>query len=160
MGFDLGMLIANFLMAYFSQPAHRGPDLEEYQQWILSVIAGCCTAFEAEFEHLWHKERTGMLYPKSLFEDQGHGSRAALKALIRDIWQDAMGFCGIEMHRRILSLAHNADFEEIKDTSIRAPLEARALLMGRDLIHQSASISSATALTAMARQYNQEKIIP
>ncbi|WP_049645621.1 S-methyl-5-thioribose kinase, partial [Candidatus Rhodobacter oscarellae] len=34
-GFDLGMLIANYLMAYFSQPAHRGADLAAYQEWIL-----------------------------------------------------------------------------------------------------------------------------
>jgi 5-methylthioribose kinase len=38
------------------------------------------------------------------------------------------------MHRRILSLAHNADFESITDTGLRARLEARSLTMGRDLI--------------------------
>src|SRR5690606_30170641 len=48
MGFDLGMLLANFLMAYFSQSAHRH-DPGEMQDWLLSVIADCCAAFRAEF---------------------------------------------------------------------------------------------------------------
>lgn len=135
MGFDLGMLIANFLMAFFSQPAHRKPgEVDAYQTWILQVIGDLCAAFDAEFRHLWTTERTGMLYPAALFEDQGHGSDAALNDRLAMIWDDAMGFCGIEMHRRILSLAHNADFESITDTGLRARLEARSLTMGRDLI--------------------------
>lgn len=42
MAFDLGMAVANFLMAYFSQPAHRQEgELEAYQAWILEVIEAC-----------------------------------------------------------------------------------------------------------------------
>ena len=38
-GLDIGMLIANYLMAYFSQPGHREKgDVESYQTWILKVI--------------------------------------------------------------------------------------------------------------------------
>ena len=36
------------------------------------------------------------------------------------IWRDAVGFCGIEMHRRILGLTPNADFESIEDPRARA----------------------------------------
>ena len=40
MGFDIGMLTANYLMAYFSQPAHREPgELHDYQEWLLRVMA-------------------------------------------------------------------------------------------------------------------------
>ena len=53
MGFDIGMLTANYLIAYFSQPAHRSTDLEDYQNWILSVIADSFAAFSAEFRNLW-----------------------------------------------------------------------------------------------------------
>ena len=63
MGFDLGMVTANFLMAYFSQPAHRGDDLDDYQQWILSVIVESLQSFHSEFRRLWNTERTGMLFP-------------------------------------------------------------------------------------------------
>lgn len=159
MGFDIGMLIANFLMAYFSQPAHRGEDLSSYQNWILSVISDTVTAFEAEFARLWQTERTGMLYPAALFEEQGHDSASARDALLRDVWQDAVTVCGIEMHRRCLSLAHNADFEDIADARVRAPLEARNLTMGAELILRAEAIPDAVTLIALARDYNGKDIL-
>ena len=159
MGFDIGMLTANFLMAYFSQPGHRGDDLVDYQEWILSVITDTFKDFETEFLRLWNTERTGMLYPKSLFEDQGQSSEPACEALLKDIWQDALVICGIEMHRRLLSLAHNADFEEIEDPAKRAPLEARDLMMGAELILKAENIPDADALADMARDFNKRNFL-
>lgn len=154
MGFDLGMLCANFLMAYFSQPAHRGDDLEAYQAWLLETIAETCAAFEAEFTRLWGEERTGMLYPKALFENQGQSSKAALALVLEDIWRDAWAICGIEMHRRCLSLAHNADFEDIEDVPLRASLEARNLMMGAELIRRADQIATVEEVCALAQEFN------
>ncbi len=160
MGFDVGMLVANFLMAYFSQPAHRAAtDLERYQDWILSVIDETLAAFEAEFTHLWKTERTGMLYPAALFEDQGQASDEVCAGLLSEIRRDAMAFCGIEMHRRTLSLAHNADFEDIEDEALKYRLEARNLAMGAELILCAEKIRSIQALLNLARQYNAKDIL-
>ena len=159
MGFDLGMVTANFLMAYFSQPAHRGDDLDDYQQWILGVIGESLQTFRTEFRRLWNTERTGMLFPASLFEDQGHDSSNACDQLLADINTDAMAFCGIEMHRRCLSLAHNADFEDIVDPTIRAPLEARNMEMGAQLILEADTVSDESLLISMAESYNQRNIL-
>ena len=159
MGFDIGMLYANFLMAYFSQPAHRGDDLDDYQNWILGVIEEIGEIFTAEFKQLWASERTGMLYPAALFEDQGHDSTPACDAVLSEIWQDAWAYCGIEMHRRCLSLAHNADFEDIEDTSIRAPLEARNLMMGAELIHRANELESTSDVCELARRYNRKDFL-
>lgn len=159
MGFDVGMLLANFLMAYFGQPGHRGADLDDYQSWILSVIEETEAAFNAEFRRLWATERTGMLYPARLFEDQGHDSGLACATVLAGIWRDAWATCGIEMHRRCLSLAHNADFEAIDDISLRSRLEARNLMMGATLIHQCDSIPAARAVCDMARDHNRREIL-
>jgi len=160
MGFDIGMLIANYLMAYFSQPAHRSENaLQDYQAWILDVIAQTAESFNTEFQHLWKTERSGMLYPASLFEDQGHSSAEACTSVLTQIWRDAYSVCGIEMHRRTLSLAHNADFEDIEEPSVRAPLEARNITMGIELIMQSDQISSVSDITAMARTFNLENCL-
>ncbi|WP_269584257.1 S-methyl-5-thioribose kinase [Roseibium sp. Sym1] len=159
MGFDLGMLVANFLMAYFSQPAHRSAaELAGYQDWILSVIDEVFATFEAEFRHLWATERTGMLYPAALFEDQGQSSEAACLALLAEIRAEAYGFCGIEMHRRTLSLAHNADFEDIRDTDLKRRLEARNLAMGAELVHTSEALGSPERLLDLARRFNAKDI--
>jgi 5-methylthioribose kinase len=159
-GFDVGMLIANFLMAHLSQPGHEAApgDRAAQQDWLLSVVEGIWETFAAEFAHLWRTERRGILYQASLYEDQGHAlaSEQALSDVIGRIWVDTVGFCGVEMHRRILGLAHNADFEKIADEGRRAACEARALAMGRQLMLGAGAMPGITALTAMARRMNTE----
>jgi hypothetical protein len=81
----------------------------------------------AEFSHLWRTERTGILYEASLFEDQGDmlGAEQALHGMIAQIWIDMLGFAGIETHRRILGLAHNADFETIEERCLARALRSQ-----------------------------------
>jgi 5-methylthioribose kinase len=159
-GFDVGMLIANFLMAHLSQPGHEAAPGERagQQDWLLSVVEGIWETFVTEFSHLWRTERRGILYQATLYEDQGHdlASEQALADVIGRIWADTVGFCGVEMHRRILGLAHNADFERIADEGRRAACEARALAMGRQLMLGAGAMAGITALTAMARRMNTE----
>lgn len=159
-GFDIGMLIANFLMAHLSQQGHeKSPgDRAAFKEWLLTVTEEVWKVFTAEFARLWRSERTGILYQASLYEDQGHdlASEQALADVLGRIWRDSLGFCGIEMHRRILGLAHNADFESIADESRRTPCEARALAMGRQLMLGAGAIHGMEAVTAMARRMDQE----
>jgi 5-methylthioribose kinase len=72
-GFDVGMLLANFLLAYYAQPGHaeKPGDRAGYQEWILGVVNEIWTEFTIEFSTLWRSERTGILYQKTLYEDQG-----------------------------------------------------------------------------------------
>ena len=155
------MNIANYLMSFFSQPAHRNgqSETERYQSWILQIIEETVLAFEEEFKKLWKTARSGILYPKCLFEDQGHTSDLALKSILNDIWKDAVVTCGIEMHRRCLSLAHNADFESIEEIPLRAKLEARNLLMGRDLILNFESINTVREILTLAKEFNNRDIL-
>ena len=159
-GFDVGMLLANFLMAHLSQPGHEKVpgDRAGQQDWLLSVVTAIWDNFVAEFAHLWRTERRGILYQSSLYEDQGHGLAAeqALNDLLGQIWRDTLGFCGVEMHRRILGLAHNADFERIADEGRRAACEARALAMGRQLMLGAGVIPGITTVTDMARRMDKE----
>lgn len=152
MGFDMGMLMANFLMAHCAQPGH-GKNRAEYQEWILSVVRALWTSFEREFTRLWRTERTGMLFPPALFEDQGQVG-AAEQARLRwlgQVWRDALGFAGVECHRRILGLAHNADFERIADEGTRAACEVKALVLGRALVLGQEDIAGLDALLDLAR---------
>ncbi len=160
MGFDVGMLLANFLMSYFSQPAHRDPaELAAYQAWLIEQIISVIHQFNREFTRLWNSERTGMLYPTALFEDQGHSSADALHSTLSAIWEDALGICGIEMHRRVLSLAHNADFEQIEDVDKRGKLEARNLMMGRDLVLGRSGADPEQVICDLAARYNKEEVV-
>ncbi|PSM18417.1 S-methyl-5-thioribose kinase [Nitratireductor sp. StC3] len=161
MGFDVGMLLANFWMAYFSQRGHESAGARDTMRaFLLAAIETCWEAFRAEFTLLWRTERTGMLYQHSLFEDQGDalGAQQALHHFMHDVWTDMLGFAGIEIHRRILGLAHNAEFEEIEDLDMRAACEARALKFGRHLAVNRRAIQSLTEIGALAEMLDQGEV--
>jgi len=54
------------------------------------------------------------------------------------------------VHRRILGLAHNADFETIEDVDLRAACEAKALKFGRHLVVNRRTIHSLDEVNALA----------
>ena len=135
--FDVGMLLANFWMSYFSQRGHeRNGNRDAMRGYLLQVTVEIWSTFRAELSNLWHSERNGILYRRELFEDQGDmlASEHALDLVLHGIWVDMLGFAGVEIHRRILGLAHNADFETIEDLDIRARCETKALKLGRHLV--------------------------
>ncbi|QGG93409.1 S-methyl-5-thioribose kinase (plasmid) [Agrobacterium sp. MA01] len=135
--FDVGMLIANFWMSYFSQAGHETtPGARDGMRlYLLETIETLWDTFRSEFAHLWRTERRGILYQASLFEDRQDplAAEQALNIVIDEIWSEMLGFAGIEIHRRILGLAHNADFETIADPERRACCESKALKLGRHL---------------------------
>lgn len=67
--------------------------------------------------------------------------------------------CILKAVKAVLSLAHNADFESIEDVTVRAPLKARNLMMGRAIILDRASIPDDAALTALAKTFNGEEFL-
>jgi 5-methylthioribose kinase len=87
-----------------------------------------------------------------LFEEpgDGRGAEQALEQVLHGLWVETLGFAGIGIHRRILGLAHNADFELIADRDLRARCEARALRFGRRLILERSSIPSIEQANALA----------
>lgn len=161
MAFDVGMLLANYWMAYFSQRGHEEQGSRaSMRAYLLGVISETWTTFRDEFAHLWRTERSGILYQTALYEDQDDGLAAeqALNHVIHDLWTDMLGFAGIEMHRRILGLAHNADFEDIADESLRAACEAPALKFGRHIVVNRNHIQSLAELDRLAEALDQGKL--
>ena len=159
MAFDVGMLLSNFWMSYFSQSGHEaGGSREAMRSYLLGVTEEIWSVFREEFSRLWRTERRGILYQSSLFEDQGDllGAEQALARVMGEIWTDALGFAGVEMHRRILGLAHNADFETIEDTGLRARCEAKALKLGRQLLVARRSIHTIAEVNGLAQQLERE----
>lgn len=137
MGFDIGSLLANLWMAAFAQVSLRSDRdaAHAYRLWILDLAQTIWRIFVEDFTHLWRTERTGILGGRELFDDPGDGVGAdlLLAALLDEIWTDTLGFAGVEIHRRILGLAHGAELEAIADADRRADCERRALRFGRAL---------------------------
>lgn len=152
-GFDVGMLLANYWMSFFSQRGHEAKGSRNgMRDYLLRVIIETWMNFREEFSLLWRTERKGILYQSTLFEQQSDvlGAEQALQHVLQDIWVDMLGFAGIEIHRRILGLAHNADFETIRDDGLRASCEAPALKFGRHLAVNRGKITGLEEVNAFA----------
>ena len=162
MGFDTGMLLANFFMAYYAQPGHaeKPGARTDYQEWILDVIAEIWEVFVSEFSHLWRSERNGILYRRELYEDQNQplAAEQALGHRLDAIWRDMLGFCGVEMHRRTLGLAHIAEYDTIKDDDMRASCEARGLEFGRQIVVNRARMGQMGQVLDLARLIARETL--
>ncbi len=154
-GLDIGMLLANFLLGFFAQSGHEAAPgrRDACRDWLLSAVTDTWATFEAEFSHLWRTERTGLLHERALYEDQGDslGSEQALASVLDGIWTDSLGFAGVEMHRRIIGLAHVEDLEAIPDPARRAVAERRALALGRQLGVGRRTIRTPAQVCALAR---------
>ena len=160
--FDVGMLIANFWMSYFSQSGHEAaPGARDgMRAYLLDTIDTLWETFRAEFSNLWRTERKGILYQASLFESRNDAlaSEQALNLVINEIWGEMLGFAGIEIHRRILGLAHNADFETIADPDRRAHCESKALTFGRHIAVNRQRIHSLRDIRETVERLEKETI--
>ncbi|MEX6506802.1 S-methyl-5-thioribose kinase [Jiella sp. M17.18] len=164
MGFDIGAFLANLLLAYFSQEGHEGADGErdEYGEWLLATVEAVWAIFADRFRELWRTERTGILFARSVFEDEGDGLGAeiALARFLDGLFADTAGFAGAKMIRRLVGLAHVEDMESIADETRRAACEARALAMGRELLVNRGRLSDVSAITSLARAISRQKDLP
>jgi 5-methylthioribose kinase len=159
--FDVGMMIANFWMSYFSQSGHEAQGSRQgMRDYLLAVVVEIWTTFCEEFSQLWRCERNGILYQRSLFEDRGDplGAEQALDHVLHDIWTDMLGFAGVEIHRRIVGLAHNADFETIADLDLRARCETKALKLGRHLVVNRRHIHGLAEINSLAKLLEKETV--
>ena len=53
-GFDLGAMISNLLLSYFSQAGSNGP---EYAEWVLGQLASMYSTFYSDFLRLWDRSK-------------------------------------------------------------------------------------------------------
>ncbi len=53
---------------------------------------------------------------------------------LQHVWRDAIGYCGSELIRRTIGLAHVADLDSIDDQEMRRACQRHALSLGRALI--------------------------
>ena len=155
MGFDVGAVIGNLLLAFFAQGGHEtAPGARDpYRAWILAQAEAVWEGFSRRFLDYWRATRSGDAYPASLFPSDD--DRAAMDTerarFMRVLFEDTLAFAGLKMIRRILGLAHVEDLEAIADPERRARCEARALRLARELVVAPEHFSGMADVTAAAR---------
>lgn len=156
MGFDIGAVIANLLMAYLASSGHeRTPgDRRAFEAWMLETVEKVWTEFARKFLQLWRTQADGDAYPASLFAGEAGAARleAERQAYMARLFGDTVGFAAAKIIRRILGLAHNIDFELIEDPKRRAVCEARSLRLARAMMVETAAFPGIGAVTKAARE--------
>ena len=134
MGFDVGALLANLLMNFFSQNGHENNpgERKDFKKWILNLINMIWIKFENKFCNLWDEYPKGDGYPIQLFKNKNI-IKTEQKNYLQNIYNDSIGFAGAKIIRRIFGFAHNIDFDWIKDHKIRATCENKCANLGIEM---------------------------
>ena len=156
MGFDIGAVLANLLMAYFASSGHERAlgERRAFEAWVLDIVEGVWNEFSRKFLELWRTEAAGDAYPAGLFAGEKGGARLETerRAYMARLFSDAVGFAAAKIIRRIFGLAHNIDFEWIEDPRTRAVCEARSLRLARAMMVDTASFPTIGSVTKAARE--------
>ncbi len=153
MGFDIGAIIGNFLLAYFSQPGHakKSGEREAYADWILAQIPVLWQSFSVLFADLC-QQRTSQEPGGHVYAPRVLAMREkAIKQRLDAIWSDTLGFAGAKIIRRTLGLAHVEDMESIEDLKLRASCERKALLFAKELLLNRENYTTPSTLVDAAR---------
>ncbi|MEL0647455.1 S-methyl-5-thioribose kinase [Pseudoalteromonas agarivorans] len=125
-GFDIGSFIGNLLLNYCAQAGH----IEEfvtrrnYQTHLLSCIVETYNLFEQHWLNLINTKTV----------DEALNSDAYAQYFMKNVLQDAIGYCGAELIRRTIGLAHVIDIDSISDESTRLSVQKQTLALGEQLI--------------------------
>lgn len=156
MGFDVGAVLANLLMAYFASADHeRAPgERASFEDWVLETVEQVWNEFARKFLELWRAGAAGDAYPASLFAGEKGAARleAERQAYMQRLFTDVVGFAAAKIIRRIFGLAHNIDFELIEDARRRAVTEARAVQLARAMMVETGTFPAVADVARAARK--------
>ncbi|AOT06467.1 S-methyl-5-thioribose kinase [Pseudoalteromonas luteoviolacea] len=133
-GFDLGSFIGNLLLNYCAQNGRiiETPKRRDVQSYLLSTISTCLQAFEQHWLTLAKADTRDLALQAPGYAEQ----------FLQEVLQDAVGYCGTELIRRTIGLAHVADIDDIKDDEKRLAVQKQTLLLGEQLILNAKSCRS------------------
>jgi 5-methylthioribose kinase len=143
-GFDVGALLANLIMAWFSQSVHRSePSVRSaYRAWIAEQMTQIWDEFSGLFCKLWLGDAQRQVPSDSLVSSAKDEAAFVQyqERFMQSVFTDSMAFAGLKIIRRVIGLAHVEDFESITDPAARARCEAAALSLARQLVVGAASV--------------------
>lgn len=125
-GFDIGSFIGNLLLNYCAQAGHIEDFVarRNYQTHLLSCIVDTYSLFEQQWLELIRTKTT----------DESLAPVGYAQYFMKNVLQDAVGYCGAELIRRTIGLAHVSDIDSISDENARLTVQKQTLALGEQLI--------------------------
>ncbi|MCF7501842.1 S-methyl-5-thioribose kinase [Pseudoalteromonas sp. L1] len=133
-GFDIGSFMGNLLLNYCAQNG-RITELakrRQYQTHLLTCLQDCYNQFEQHWLRLASSETTDISFASNAFTED----------YLHDVLRDAIGYCGAELIRRTIGLAHVADIDGIEDEQARLAVQQQTLVLGEQLMLNATSCTS------------------
>lgn len=142
-GFDVGTAIGNLLLNYCGLPGLLAPrEAAAGRERRLEDIRTLWQTFSARFLALSDNES----------RDPALAEPGYAALFLQQVWRDAVGYCGTELIRRTIGLAHVADLDSIQETEARLACQRHAISLGRTLVLAAPHIADVDALLARVRQ--------
>ncbi|CFV31350.1 S-methyl-5-thioribose kinase [Yersinia pseudotuberculosis] len=142
-GFDIGTALGNLLLNYCGLPGLAGPrDAAAGREQRLKDVQTVWQTFAARFLAL-SQEKT---------QDSALATEGYATQFLQHVWRDAIGYCGSELIRRTIGLAHVADLDSIDDEEMRRACQRHALSLGRALILVAPHVDDVGGVVARIRQ--------
>ncbi|MED4584061.1 S-methyl-5-thioribose kinase [Brevibacillus choshinensis] len=142
-GFDIGAVIANLLLNFAGQHGLQKDqgDRESYREYLLTTVEDVWNEFVSQFVQLWHKQA----------KERSAHVEGLWQSYVKRLIQDAAGFAGCKILRRVIGLAGVADLNSIEDVETRAEAERLALAIGEALILGRGDVEESTDITDLVR---------
>ena len=160
-GFDIGALLANLVIAWFSQAGHAEEQgsRDAYRSWLEAQILQLWEGFSVQFTKLWFDDAIRQSpSARILMSAEDISAFTGYQAhYMQDVFADSMAFAGLKIIRRVVGLAHVEDFESITDLTQRAKCETAALLFARQLVLGVAGIHGISEM--LVRMHSAEKAL-
>lgn len=152
-GFDVGKIIANFLLCATAH-LHRSGN-REYHDWLIEQALVIWKTFESQFLSLWSEAKESAMIIDGLLSPQEFAEYRQ-RTLLR-LFQDSVGFCACSMARRTLGIAGVADIRDIPDLTLRSQLEIINLELATLLMSQHGSLQTIDDLALLVRDFYRTK---
>ena len=130
-GFDLGAMWGNGILAQARAVQLGRP--AEFRAHIEAILPDSWLAFRGELWRLW-PERVDDSFTDALLGDWE-----------RTLWDDALGFAGAEMIRRLVGFAHASDIDTL-DTTAQVAATTAGLAVGRRLLLEHRTLTDPEAV--------------
>lgn len=127
MGFDIGAVFANLLLNAAGQEYWISDEKnrEEYRHYLVHTIKDIWNHFHDQFLQLWRAHGVDRLSHNQPYQE----------LYMQRLLQDAAGYTGCKMIRRIVGLSHVADIDTIPDPKAKEQAERLALRIGTSLVN-------------------------
>lgn len=137
-GYDLGNLLAHFVLHFVYAAATRGVEATTFCVWLKQAAVSMITDFAGRF---LQQTESGKAYPLN--------QRDFLRAFLESVLRDTAGYAGTECIRRVIGLAKVSAFT-FENDHVKSRFEQRALTIGKYLITHAELFDSPAAFRAQA----------